>query len=158
MHNRSYLALFFAVVIGLSSCATSKKALTRKRKINEVVQTARTYTGTPYKWGGNTKGGIDCSGLICQSYKSIKQPLPRTSKDQSKVGKKVKVRKLRSGDLLFFAMSKRRRKITHVGMVTDVERDKIMFIHASSSIGVVERDLMKEYYIKRLRKARRVIN
>ena len=153
----AFIALFFAVLVGASSCGPSRRVVARNNKINSVVTASRTYLGTPYLYGGTTSRGIDCSGLILNSYQSIQQPLPRTSKDQSKTGKKVKVQKLRSGDLLFFAMGKRRRKITHVGMVTEIHNQEVMFIHASSSLGVVEKDLMQDYYLKRLRKARRVI-
>ena len=147
-------------IVGLlifTSCGPSKRTLAYRGELNKVVAASKNYLGTPYKYGGINHSGIDCSGLILQSYKAIDKPLPRTSKDQSKVGKKVKVKKLREGDLVFFAMGKRRRKITHVGMITAVGGGKVMFIHASSSKGVVERNLLEEYYLKTLRRSRRVL-
>jgi cell wall-associated NlpC family hydrolase len=68
----------------------------------------------------------------------------------------VKFDKLEEGDLVFFAMGKRRRKITHVGLVTEVRGpDNVRFIHASSSLGVIEANIHTDYYTKKFRKARR---
>ncbi|MDH5382118.1 MAG: C40 family peptidase [Cyclobacteriaceae bacterium] len=149
--------LFFTIIILTAACGPSKKMIAYQGKVDSVISESRNFLGTPYKYGGINSKGIDCSGLILNSYKAVDMPLPRSAKDQSKVGKKVKVRKLKEGDLVFFAMGKKKREITHVGMVTDVESDKIVFIHASSSLGVVEKNLMQEYYLKRLRKSRRVL-
>jgi len=150
---------FWGVILVLtaSSCGSARRLAEKNAKISKVVAASRGYLGTPYRYGGISKSGIDCSGLILQSYKTINLDLPRSSADQSETGKKVKIQQLRPGDLLFFAMGKRRRKITHVGMVTNVTKDKIMFIHASTSAGVVERDLRQEYYMKHFRGARRII-
>jgi len=101
---------------------------------------------------------MDCSGLLINSYASIDYTIPRTSEDQSKIGKKVRLEDVKKGDLVFFATGKKKRKITHVGMVTDVRgKEKVMFIHSSSSLGVVETNLYSKYYRKRFRMARRVL-
>jgi cell wall-associated NlpC family hydrolase len=92
------------------------------------------------------------------SFRAVDVSLPRSSEAQSKIGKEVKMKEIQPGDLLFFATGKRKREITHVGLVTDVKRRKdIKFIHASTSLGVVETYLNTDYYITRFRKARRVI-
>ncbi|WP_395090253.1 NlpC/P60 family protein [Armatimonas sp.] len=59
------------------------------------------WIGTPYVWGGDTKQGIDCSGLVCQVFNTIKISLPRTSKEQATVGKPA-TDELRWGDLLCY--------------------------------------------------------
>ncbi len=101
---------------------------------------------------------MDCSGLLINSYASINYKIPRTSAEQSKEGKKVKIKEVKKGDLVFFATGKKRKKVTHVGMVTEVFRsDKVMFIHASTSRGVVESNLYSDYYKKRFRFARRIL-
>ncbi|MDH4091822.1 MAG: C40 family peptidase [Cyclobacteriaceae bacterium] len=144
----------------LSSCASSRKASVREDKVEKVISTARTFIGTPYQYGGTTRSGMDCSGLLLNSFRAVEVDLPRTSEAQSKTGKEIKkMHDLAPGDLVFFATSRKRRKITHVGLVTDVRsRDNIKFIHASSSLGVVETNLFADYYQKRYRGARRVID
>ncbi len=156
--NQMQRVLYFLIVAALlSSCGAAKRAQLRQKKIDRLVATARSNTGTPNKWGATTRSGMDCSGLLCNSYKAIDYDLPRTSVQQSKTGDKVKLEKVQPGDLVFFATGKKKRKVTHVGMVTVVKKGKIMFIHSSSSLGVVESNLYSKYYKKRFRGARRVI-
>lgn len=127
--------------------------------VDKVISTARTFLGTPYRYGGTTRSGMDCSGLLLNSFKAVDVALPRSSEAQSKVGKEIKkMNDLEPGDLVFFATGKSKNTITHVGLVTDVKaKDNIKFIHSSSSLGVVETNLYAEYYLKRFRGARRVI-
>ncbi len=127
-------------------------------KAEKVISTARTFIGTPYKYGGMTRSGMDCSGLLINSFTVVKVNLPRSSEAQSKVGTQVKMNDLKPGDLVFFATGNKKNEITHVGLVTDVKaKDNIKFIHSSSKLGVVETNLFAEYYQKRFRVARRVI-
>jgi len=150
------LYLYFTLLVFLSSCISQKK-LSKTNRVNSVIGKARTYIGTPYKWGGNDKKGIDCSGLLVRSFESVGMKLPRTTSQQIDLGKKVSLKKSKAGDLVFFAFGKSKRKVTHVGIVSNIENNSdIKFIHASSSKGVVETQLIRDYYLKRIRKIKRV--
>lgn len=126
--------------------------------IPEVVQVARTYTGTPYRSGGNDKGGIDCSGLICSVYSEIGVKVPRISWQQSEFGQEVsKIEDIKPGDWLFFVPEAGKEGyVSHAGIVTDVKgSQEIIFIHASTSRGVREDNLFSTYFKGRFVKAMR---
>lgn len=148
------LFLFLIPIFLLYGCVAGKRV--KSRKIKEVINTARSYTGTPYKFGGLNRSGMDCSGLIYVSYKSAGLNIPRTTRKQSKFGKKIKMNKLRPGDLIFFAEKKGKRKIQHAGLVTEVRGSRsVRFIHASTRLGVVESELYTDYYQNIFVRARR---
>ncbi|MEX1241564.1 MAG: C40 family peptidase [Cyclobacteriaceae bacterium] len=158
IHPSRFLQVSIAISIFLLSCAASRKGSVRDAKVDRVIISARAYIGTPYKYGGTSRSGMDCSGLLLNSFKAIEVSLPRSSEAQSRTGAEVKMKNLQPGDLVFFATGNKRRMITHVGMVTEIKgKDEIKFIHASSSLGVVETNIYADYYQKRFRAARRVI-
>jgi probable lipoprotein NlpC len=153
------LGIFILILLLFTTCAGSRKAKERDRQVEEVIQAARAFTGTPYKWGGTTRSGIDCSGLTGHAFEAIRLSLPRTADAQALVGEKVKMKDLKPGDLVFFATGKKRRQITHVGIVTAIKgQEDVKFIHASTSLGVVETNLYSDYYKRRYRGARRIID
>lgn len=158
LHHVHSLHIAIIIILFMVSCAASKKASVRDMKVERVITSARAYIGTPYKYGGTSRSGMDCSGLLLNSFKAIEISLPRSSEAQSKIGMEVKMKDLEPGDLVFFATGSKKRKVTHVGLVTEIKgQDNVKFIHASSTLGVVETNIYADYYQKRFRGARRVI-
>lgn len=149
-----FIFILILSTIQLTSCSSTKKI--RRQNINQVVDTAKSYRGTPYRYGGTTRSGIDCSALIFHSFASVGVTMPRTSADQSKIGKKVSGNKLEKGDVVFFATGKRKRQVTHAGIVTGNNRGQILFIHSSTSLGVTEDNLNNKYWSKAYLFGRRV--
>ena len=152
-----FVNLFLTLLVLALLFSSCSGKLSKREKTEVVIAKARTYTGTPYKWGGTSSSGMDCSGLLLNSFKAIDYKIPRTSAEQKKIGKKVSKDEIKKGDLVFFATSKKKRKVTHVGLVTDKRGGEIFFIHASTSKGVTESSLDNSYWNKRFRQARRVI-
>jgi len=117
---------------------------------NEVVELAEGFLGTPYRSGGTTTNGVDCSGLTYAVYREVGVKLPRSSDDQARVGEAVSRDELAPGDLVFFGSGS---NVSHVGIYAgDGE-----FIHASTSARSVRFDrLDTKYFDQRFVTARRV--
>lgn len=108
-----------------------------------LLSEARTWLGVPYKFGGNDRKGVDCSGLVLQVYKdALGIPLPRNSREQSNYCTSIAKGSLIPGDLIFFATGKDRDRVSHVGIFIG---DNLM-IHASASKGVILSDINAPYY------------
>lgn len=133
-------ALFFTFAGSIFASETNLKYA-----VNSVV-------GTPYKWGGNTVKGFDCSGFILYILNQYDVDLPRTSKAQSIEGTKVSKDDLQPGDLVFFNTFGK--GVSHAGIYLGNNE----FAHASSSKGVRISKLSDDYYEKRYVTARRVIS
>lgn len=116
-----------------------------------LLQTAESWLGVRYTYGGNTQSGVDCSGFVCNVFKSIDRKLPRTSRDQSLVGESVAVNEALPGDLVFFNTNGT--GVSHVGMLINREE----FVHASTARGVIVSALEEQYYRARIVSVRRVV-
>lgn len=93
---------------------------------NEIVKTAKQYIGVPYRWGGESpRTGFDCSGLTMVVYRLNGLDLPRSSRQQWRVGNAVRRNQLAKGDLVFFATAGGR-TVSHVGIYAGNDK----FVHA----------------------------
>ena len=126
-------------------------------RADQVINTALTYSGVRYKYGGTSSNGMDCSGLLFVSFKENKIDLPRVSHEMAAEGIRIRLEKVRKGDLLFFKTSRRGKRINHVGLVVSVEDDEIRFIHSTSSRGVIVSSLREGFWNLSFVKATRVL-
>ena len=104
------------------------------------------WLGVPYRSGGTTQRGVDCSGLTSAIYKKVyRKSLERNSDDQRRKDcRKVKKGKLREGDLVFFHNGRKKKTATHVGIYLKDRK----FIHSSSRQGVIISTLDEAYWQK----------
>ncbi|EMI09537.1 C40 family peptidase [Anoxybacillus gonensis] len=116
-----------------------------------IVSFSKKFLGTPYKWGGTTPRGFDCSGFVTYVYRSFGIHLPRTAEEQYEKGKKVERSNLNAGDLVFFSTYKA--TASHAGIYIGGNK----FIHASSKKGVTISDLDESYWESRYLGARRYL-
>jgi cell wall-associated NlpC family hydrolase len=133
---------------------TTEKAT---KEAESIVKYAKTFDGTRYKYGGTTKKGMDCSGLIFTSYSKHNVSLPRTTSGLKSSGDWIDIKEVNVGDLVFFATKKNSRKVNHVGIVTSVRTGNVEFIHSSSSKGVMISSLAEKYWYFSFVQARRVL-
>lgn len=154
--SKIIILLLLLMISGcLFSCKTHKDVATGFDRQNVaqheneekscLYDEVKSWIGTPYKYGGNNKRGVDCSGFVVQVYKKVYGVSLQRSSDliYEKNCEKIKKNDLQEGDLVFFSTG-RSKKINHVGIY--LKSDK--FIHASSSRGVIVSDLDESYYVR----------
>lgn len=127
---------------------------------DEIVEYARTFTGTPYKLGASGPKQFDCSSYTRYVYKHFGYELTAYSAVQLGEGRPVESYfQLQKGDLVFFGKRAGVRQIGHVGIVVSVDKEKgsFTFIHASVSRGVVEQSSSHPYFMMRYMGARRIL-
>lgn len=157
------IALLFLAALLVTSCATrrqiqsgnaSKEVLSGKFGVKiDKNDNVRLYAylagwlGVPYRYGGNTRAGVDCSGLVFNAYQQVyTKKLYRSASEMLYNNcRKIGRGKLREGDLVFFRVGKGgRRSVNHVGIYLKDNR----FIHASTLAGVIVSSLDQPYYRK----------
>ena len=168
------LLYILLLLVMFASCKPSSAILTSKEKtpkasidlssrktdnlIDEIVKSASKNIGVKYKTAGATASGYDCSGLVYFTFGLFDINLPRTSIDQSKTGIDLgkNTDKAKKGDLIFFKTNNRS-QINHVGIVTEVTGEEIIFIHASTSKGVILSSTKQPYYKKTFAQLNRIL-
>lgn len=111
----------------------------------KALSVARDLLGTPYRSGGTTPRGFDCSGLVQYAFGQVGRQIPRSSADQFRASALIPPNALQPGDLVFFRISQQ--KVSHVGIYAGQGR----FIHApSSGKGVSYANLADSYWRQRL--------
>jgi cell wall-associated NlpC family hydrolase len=126
----------------------------------QIINYARTFTGTPYRLGAGGPDYFDCSHFTSHVFKKFGYTLTTFSQAQFTEGREVaSYSDLRPGDLVFFGKRGSVRNIGHVGIVVSVneENGSFNFIHASVSKGVTEDNSNHPYYLMRYIGARRVL-
>lgn len=113
--------------------------------MKHLIDTATDNLGARYKAGGTTKSGYDCSGLVFTTFQSENITMPRSSYEQSKIGKVIPFDDAQKGDLIFFKTNKSK-QINHVGLITEKTGSEIKFIHSSTSKGVIISSTKEPYY------------
>jgi cell wall-associated NlpC family hydrolase len=110
-----------------------------------IAAGALAQTGRPYRYGGSTPEGFDCSGLVSYVFRAAGVSVPRTTGEQWRAAREIKPARLQPGDLLFFRIDSR--KVEHVAIYTGQGR----FVHAPQSGRTVEtRSLQDAWYRDRL--------
>jgi len=110
---------------------------------NKLLELIESWYGAKYKYGGDSREGVDCSGFtraFMNSYYEV--TLSRRSEDQYLQCTKIKKKKLRQGDLVFFKTRGRKGGVSHVGIYLCNNK----FLHAATSSGVMISDLDEDYY------------
>ncbi len=126
-------------------------------EVDQLVDYSLSFVGLPYRFGGTTEKGFDCSGFTRYIFEKQGIELPRTSREQVLVGKPVSLDSVQKGDLLFFkGRNAKNPTIGHVAMVIDVAENKDVKMIHSTRHGLRTNWLSEEpYYRKRYVTARR---
>ncbi len=157
-HFHCHIRVVIPVLLFLGGCASTfeppppisteqrewdgnRAAAAQRTQGEAIADFALGLRGTPYRYGGATRAGFDCSGLVFFAHQQSGLPVPRTSRAQAEAAPGIKERELRPGDLVFFKIGSRR--VNHVGIYIG-ERQ---FVHAPrSGKPVTVNSLDEEYY------------
>ncbi|RTP97298.1 hydrolase [Enterobacter sp. WCHEn045836] len=148
-----FVVSFFTIYSTLAFSSSHGLDNFNQGDINAKIMILKNYSkweGVRYQFGGTDEKGIDCSALIQKIYRSFDIYLPRTTKEQIKIGKTINKHQLKFGDLVFFKTTKTSR---HVGIYIGNQE----FIHASTTLGVTISSLENSFWSKRYEKSTRII-
>ena len=125
---------------------------------DSVINYGKQFLNKPYRYGSAGADSFDCSGFTSYVYRNFGYQLKHSSTDQANQFDTVKRTHLKTGDLVYFAGSRKSKRIGHVGIVVNAKEDgKFDFIHASCDHGITISSSEEPYYSRRFVKANRVI-
>lgn len=157
------ILLFIVLAVAFTSCKSTSNTTTKSDSkkenrylVHNLIEKATDNLGVRYKAAGTTKSGFDCSGLVYTTFQSENITLPRSSYEQSKIGKVIPLNDAKKGDLIFFKTNKSK-QINHVGLITEVNSDEVKFIHSSTSKGVIISSTKEAYYKNSFEQVNRII-
>ncbi len=170
----SFLFVLSAFLIGFSStglaqdsakeshqlelASLSKTEASEPVIVDSIIAWGKKYLGKPYRFKESPSTTLDCSGFICHIFNKFNIELPRTSGSISLETKKIPLKEVQKGDLLFFkGRSLSSSTVGHVGMVIDVDGENIKMMH-SCRRGIVIDDYLLQYYKDRFLHAGRINN
>lgn len=151
--NKS-IGLLFLIIITSTGCSSHESEEVDNRlnaiMLKKIELQYKIWQKTPYRYGGSSLKGTDCSGLVKNFYQTkLGKSLPRSALEQAKIGKSVK--KLQAGDLVFFKTNSSASGL-HVG----IYYKKGLFLHTSSKYGVQYSNLRETYWRSHYWKAKRL--
>lgn len=168
--NASWLLLLALTTFAVSGCTflttepvsrppASKSGYDQETRLrSEVVDYARGFLGAGYRYGGrDPKKGFDCSGFTYYVMNHFEVPLSTSSRYQADEGKKVEVRQVRPGDLVFFKRTPMGR-VFHVALVVANDRQGLQVIHSTSRGVVIDNISKSDYWRPKLSSARNVLS
>jgi len=149
---KKILFFIFTITLLFSACKSHKKLSQKPDTVHQKLEKVyHKYKGAPYRYGGTTSLGFDCSGFVQRAYMdAFHKSLPRTTKAMMNAGKRINRSQLNPGDLVFFHPT---RKYYHVG----IYMGNGIFMHASSSKGVMKSKMDLKYWRRSYVTARRIL-
>jgi cell wall-associated NlpC family hydrolase len=158
---RRLVSVLLVVLLAGCASAPAKRSSTVQRPVAPVKVTSSTadqaaahaakMIGRPYRYGGATPSGFDCSGLVYYGFRQAGVRLPHSTEQQRSLGKPVRIQDIRRGDLIFFNQEGKR--FGHVGIYLG----RGMFVHAPSSGKTVRSDRLEgPYWSKHVTEVRRL--
>ena len=128
-------------------------------EINKLLTLADKQIGTPYKYGGCTPGGFDCSGFVKYCFEeALNMEMPHRSEDLGEMGTAVERQDAIPGDIVKFTGRSIDGQVGHVGIVYEVTNDAVYFIHSSSSNGIRVDKINSTYWQERFLGIRRILD
>lgn len=161
-------AFLFIVLIIATAVLNPSQAQTKKKQtasadtlthIESLVSFATKHLHIPYRSGGASKKGFDCSGFVRYCFDKMAIVLPHSSAAQAEEGQLIALPHAKPGDLIFFkGQSSKSSRVGHVGIITEVTPGYVKFIHSAFKGGIRYDLLNADYYSKRFVAIRRLVD